>query len=169
MRNLHLPLTVAFLSSCASPYVQPPPEGNAVVRIANAGSVELRSVELFLEGKTCTDRLYVPDSAARAAINAGGPLVVRADREIALTLEATRSVSLSGGVITRSVCHAAASFTPRANTKYRMSVEATGDYCAVKVYIEQAPDGSKIETLDPTYRARQRRATTLGGPACSDA
>ena len=152
-----LPLIAALATgACAPIYVQPPSAGNSQIRYAIEGDVELLSIQYWLNGRDCTDRLRTTAEESKA-FEAGGPIVISSGKEFAATLQATRKVSMSGGVIHREVCDAGASFVPQPDSQYVIVFVANQSVCAVDIrrQIDPASSATKGALLEVDVRRRK--------------
>lgn len=145
-----------LLVSCATPYVEPPREGNATIRITNSGEVELRTTAVYLNGASCKERLYIADPKLSKYVDSGGAFVVTAEREMAVTMRAVKSVRISFPLVTTEACETGVSFVPQSNAQYKVNLSATNDGCAIQVVrISDAEIGR--EFTEPTVRIRKPR------------
>lgn len=154
-------LATVFSAGCAPLYLQPPAAGNATVYFEEVGDVKLTSIQHYLDGRDCSNRLRVTPEEARG-MAAGNGIVLHAGREFGVTLEATRSIKREGTVYRSEVCQAVVSFTPQADMSHRVRFEATQAGCAIRVTRVAA---SGVETPEPTARQRQWNSP-LTGSAC---
>lgn len=158
---------VLLLVSCATPYVQPPREGNATVRLTGSGEVELRTTAVYLNGASCKERLYIADPKLRESVNSGGAFVVKAGQEIAVTMRALKSAKIFVGTVTTETCDTGVSFIPQPNAQYKVNLSATNDSCAVQV-VRLLDTEIGRESMEPTARPRKPRWPYLDEQAGCD-
>lgn len=154
LRLLPVVILSCAAAACAPLYVQPPVKDNAQLRTSTESNVPLVSIQYWLNGKDCSERLRVTPEESKK-FEAGEPIVLPAGREFSATLQATRAVELIGTVIRRESCDAGASFIPQPNMNYKVVFVARSDRCEV-VFLRVINSGSGTrEQAEPSYRSRK--------------
>lgn len=156
-------LAALATAACAPIYIQPSSAGNSQIRYAIEGDVELLSIQYWLNGRECTDRLRVTTDESKA-FEAGGPIVISSGKEFAATLQATRKVSMSGGIVYREVCDAGASFVPQPDSKYVIVFVANQSRCAVDIRHQIDRASVVPQNMLPEVEFRRRK---VQGHNCS--